>query len=75
MPLRIRLLTFGLAAILVAPFTALVIGAGKGQRVPVATGPRFNVSFTSSAHADAITGRVYVAISKRVLGVGAVVAR
>jgi hypothetical protein len=29
-----------------------------------ADGPRFTITFPSSAHADAITGRVYVAISK-----------
>jgi hypothetical protein len=31
---------------------------------PAADGPRFTVSFPSSAHADAITGRAYVAISR-----------
>jgi hypothetical protein len=39
---------------------ALVLGA----LAPVADGPRFTITFPASARSEAVTGRVYVAISK-----------
>ena len=38
--------------------------AGKVTRPQAAAGPRFEVSFAATARAEAVTGRVYVAISR-----------
>lgn len=39
-------------------------GATEAQRVPTPAGPRFTVTFPATARAEAVTGRVYVALSR-----------
>jgi hypothetical protein len=51
--------------ILVAAVASLSVAASPGaSRVSQVAGPRFEVSFSASAHAAPITGRVYVALSR-----------
>src|SRR5690242_6954894 len=54
--LAIGLVTAGI----LAPLGILAIG----KTSPQAAGPRFEVSFAASARSEAVTGRVYVAISR-----------
>src|SRR5689334_19662385 len=43
----------------------ILAGAALAAQQPAAaSGPRFQISFSAAAHAEPITGRVYVAISK-----------
>ena len=57
-----RRLVFGVALALgLAPVAGL---AGRQAAPRAGAGPRFEIHFTAAAHKDAITGRVYVAISK-----------
>ena len=42
----------------------LTSSSGDARQSPRTAGPRFEISFASSAHATPITGRVYVAISR-----------
>src|SRR5262245_8864512 len=55
-----RLLTHALVALLLASAAARTIGAESQS----SSGPRFTITFPAAAHAGAVTGRVYVAISK-----------
>ena len=55
-----RLLKFFVVAVLLAPLVPRLLAADA----QVATGPRFTITFPKTAHADAITGRVFVAISR-----------
>jgi hypothetical protein len=53
----------------IVPFMFALLGAGALATALVAAqppqaGPRIDVSFARTAHADAVTGRVYVAISR-----------
>jgi hypothetical protein len=48
-------------ALCLAPVVGL---AGRQAASRTGAGPRFEIHFTAAAHKDAITGRVYVAISK-----------
>lgn len=43
---------------------ALALASGAGAQSPQREGPRFEVSFSRSAHAEPITGRVYVALTR-----------
>jgi Putative esterase len=55
---RTRLTTVFSIAAMIAPLAVL------SARPALADGPRFEISFSKTAHPDPITGRVYVAISK-----------
>lgn len=58
-----RLLTLSLGVLTFASFAGLATNAADQQRNPPLS-PRFTVTFPASARAEAVTGRVYVAISK-----------
>src|SRR3954468_11074047 len=53
-----------IALVTVAGIIALSVASLDARSTPAAEGPRFEVSFARSAHPEAITGRVYVAISR-----------
>jgi len=59
-----RLLTLSLAALVLAPLADELIGAANGQPGAPTSGPRIAITFPPAAHAEAVTGRVYVAISR-----------
>jgi hypothetical protein len=62
-----RVTALGAALLLatgVAPVAHSQGNAPSRPSAPAASGPRFEISFSKAAHAEPITGRVYVAISK-----------